>query len=350
MSIMAAMSVPNDPTAPAREPQVQQFPDNRGDDRYHDVLTEMAARTLAWEGPILIAAHVDPDGDALGSCLALARALRQLGKDATVVMEPPPYLAFLATEGELTGAKDELGPSTLVYALDAGESGRVWGVPLDEAAAVFNVDHHGTNDRFGALAVVEPSQAACAMLIKELVDELGAEWTVDIATPCLTGIITDTGNFRHGNTDREAFEAAGDLIDHGVEYAELTDRLQWRERSYFKLLGEVMRTVEFSLDDRLVTALVTEELRERAGGGDDDSDDFVGIIRYAQGALVAALIKERGGQVKVSVRTRGGVSAQRICLELGGGGHVAAAGATLDSTVDEALVALKAAAARELAR
>ena len=310
----------------------------------------MASRTLSWSGPIVVAAHVDPDGDALGSSLALMRALRQLGKQAEVVMEPPPYLQFLAEEGEVVGQLTELEPGTLVYALDSGEAPRVWGVPLDQAAEVFNVDHHGTNTRFGDLAVVEPSKAACAMLIKELIDLLGAQWSADLATPCLTGILTDTGNFRHSNTDRESLEMAGVLIDHGVDYARLTDRLQWRDKGYFPLLGSVMQTVRYDLDDLLVTAAVTDEMREALGASVDDSDDFVGLIRYAEGTKVAALFKQRGEEIKVSVRTRDGVSAQRICVELGGGGHVSAAGATLAGPMAEARARFIEAVKRELAR
>lgn len=310
----------------------------------------MASRTLSWSGPIVVAAHVDPDGDALGSSLALMRALRQLGKQAVVVMEPPPYLQFLAEEGEVVGQLTELEPGTLVYALDSGEAPRVWGVPLDQAAEVFNVDHHGTNTRFGDLAVVEPSKAACAMLIKELIDLLGAQWSADLATPCLTGILTDTGNFRHSNTGRESLEMAGVLIDHGVDYARLTDRLQWRDKGYFPLLGSVMQTVRYDLDDLLVTAAVTDEMREALGASVDDSDDFVGLIRYAEGTKVAALFKQRGEEIKVSVRTRDGVSAQRICVELGGGGHVSAAGATLAGPMAEARARFIEAVKRELAR
>lgn len=310
----------------------------------------MASRTRAWQGPIVLAAHVDPDGDALGSTLALMRALRQFGKQAHVVMEPPPYLRFLANDGEILGQLETLQPNTLVFALDSGEPQRVWGVPLDQAAAVFNIDHHGTNTRFGDLAVVEPSKAACAVLIKELIDLLGVTWNADLATPCLTGILTDTGNFRHANTGRESLEMAGVLIEHGVDYAALTDRLQWRDKAYFPLLGRVMQTVRYDLDDLLVTAYVTDEMRADLGGGEDDSDDFVGLIRYAEGTKVAALLKQRGDDVKVSVRARDGVSAQRICLELGGGGHVSAAGATLEGPIEDARERFVAAVARELAR
>ena len=112
------------------------------------------------------------------------------------------------------------------------------------------------------------------------IDELGVEFTPRIATPCLAGILTDTGNFRYGNTNREVLETAGYLIDKGVAYVDLTDRLQWRHPTYFRTLGKVMDTVHFELDGELVIAHFTAAMRTGAGAADDDSDDFVGIIRY----------------------------------------------------------------------
>lgn len=321
---------------------------NRGDDRYAEVLAEMAERARAWAGPIVVVAHVDPDGDALGSALALSRALRKLGKDVIVPLQPPAYLAFLAEPGELAPPLATLPDGALLFVLDAGDTNRVAGAPVSGAAALFNVDHHGTNSRFGDLAVVEPAKAATAVLMKELVDALGVEWTVDLATPCLTGILTDTGTFRFGNTNMEALTTAGQLIEVGVDYGELTDRLQWRHPDYFRLLAKVMATVKFAEQGQLVYAVLSEAMRGESP--DDDSDDFVGVIRYAEGARVAVLLKERGATVKLSVRARAGASAQRICLSLGGGGHVAAAGATVTGTLAQAEAAMLAAVREELER
>ncbi|HLV10909.1 MAG TPA: DHH family phosphoesterase [Trueperaceae bacterium] len=326
-------------------------PDNSPDPAYRDKLREAARVARAWEGPVVVLTHVDPDGDAIGSVLAVGRALRALGKDVTVAATPPRYLRFLAAEGELVPAVPAHRPGTLLFVLDVADKPRVAGGPVDGAAFTVNIDHHGTNDRFGDIAVVQPSKAATALLVKELVEELGVAWTPAIATACLTGILTDTGNFRFANTSREALEAAGELLDHGVDYVWLTDRLQWRHPDYFQTLGKVMETVRFDLGGKLVTARYTAAMRASTGEEDDDSDDFVGIIRYAEGVLVAALLKERGPDVKVSVRTRDGVSAQAICVELGGGGHVAAAGATLPGAdLDTAERRLLEAVRRELER
>ncbi len=326
-------------------------PDNRPDPNYREKLVEVASKARGWDGPIVILTHVDPDGDAIGSSLALSRALRSLGKDVTFATTPPRYLRFLPEVGEHVDEIDVLPPNTLLFVLDVADKPRVAGGPVEGAEFVVNIDHHGTNDRFGDIAVVQPSKAATALLIKELIDMLGVPWTPEIATPCLTGIITDTGNFRFGNTSREVLEVAGELLDHGVDYVGLTDRLQWRHPDYFRTLGKVMETVRFELGGLLVMARYTSDMQASTGLDADDSDDFVGLIRYAEGVLVAAILKERGDDVKVSVRTRGGVSAQAICVELGGGGHVAAAGATIRGVdMDEAQRRLLVAARHELER
>lgn len=321
-----------------------------GDAGYREALADIGRALSGWHGPIVLVSHVDPDGDAFGSTLALKRALERLGKRTVLPLTPPRFLAFLADENELSEPLTALPARCLLVVLDAADRQRAVGAPLAGAAMTINIDHHGTNERFGDLALVEPRKAATALIVKDLLDAMRFEWTVDVATPCLTGILTDTGNFRHANTDRAALEAAGQLIDVGVPYAELTDRLQWRHPDYFRMLAEVMATIDFHLDGRLVTARMTNAMRQRIGESDDDSDDFVGLIRYAEGTKVAALLKERDEGVKLSVRSRDGVSAQAICMELGGGGHVVAAGATVRGDMDEALRLLKAATARELDR
>jgi phosphoesterase RecJ-like protein len=324
--------------------------DNLGDPDYSDKLQRIATKLRDWQGPVVIVSHVDPDGDALGSSLALKRALESLGKQVTLPLEPPRYLAFLADDGELSPPLAALPAGALVAVLDVADEPRVEGAQLAGAAFIINVDHHGTNSRFGDLALVEPAKAATAQIVKEIIDAMEVDWSSRIATPCLTGILTDTGNFRYANTDPETLKTASDLIATGVDYAFLTDRLQWRHRDYYRMLGLVMATIEFPLDGKVVLAGLTEEMRDEVPTSEDDSDDFVGLIRYVEGSKVAVFLKESDGHTKVSVRTRNGVSAQAICLELGGGGHVAAAGAKLEGPLPAARERVLEAAKRELER
>ena len=322
--------------------------DNRGEADYDAKVRSVAQALKRHQGPIVVVGHVDPDGDALGSTLTLKRALEALGKDVTLPMEPPRFLQFLVEPGELSPPLEALPDDALLAVLDVAERSRIEGAPGVGAAVTVNVDHHGTNERFGDVALVEPGKAATAQIVKDVVEALGVPWTQELATPCLTGILTDTGNFRYANTDGGVLQAAGELIDAGVAYAALTDRLQWRPPSWYTMLGRVMDTVSFPCGGLCVTAEITEAMREEIGKQDEESNDFIGTIRYAEGTYAAVLFKESDGAVKVSVRTRDGVSAQAICLELGGGGHVAAAGAKLPGPLTDAKRKVLDAVAREL--
>jgi bifunctional oligoribonuclease and PAP phosphatase NrnA len=319
----------------ADETPVRSTGDNRGEADYDAKVRAVAEALRSHDGPFVLISHVDPDGDAFGSTLALKRALDALGKTTVLPLTPPRFLAFLARDGELSEPLDVLPDGTLLAVLDVDIGGRAIGAPLEGARTVVNIDHHGTNDRSGDVSLVEPGKAATAVIVKDVIDALGVPWSEDIATPCLTGILTDTGTFRFANTTPGALRTAADLLRHGVAYAELTDRLQMRHPDYFRLLGRVMSTVAFPLGGLVVCAELTLAMREELGPSEDDSDDFVGAIRYAEGSVVALFLKERQDHTKISVRTRGGVSAQRICLALGGGGHVMAAGATVQACLDE---------------
>lgn len=300
---------------------------------YLETLTQMGSELRDWTGPIIIASHIDPDGDALGSVLTAKRALAKVGKESIAVVTPPAYLSFLAEPGELSEPLEQLPENTLLLVVDTALDYRVEGVDYTQAARVFNIDHHATNPRTGDLSVVEPAKGANAILMKEFVDILGVPWDAKLAEACLTGILTDTGFMRFGNTNAEVLEAVAMLLDQGVDYAWLTDQLQMRHPNYFKLLGMVMDTVQYHFDGKLVSVVLREEDRRRAQA--DESDDFVGVIRYAEGSYIAVMFREKGDSVKLSIRTRAPFSAQRIAVELGGGGHFAAAGATVRGELSE---------------
>ncbi|MCS7057716.1 MAG: bifunctional oligoribonuclease/PAP phosphatase NrnA [Meiothermus sp.] len=316
---------------------------NGPEPRYREKVHTVAGTLRELEGPIFIVSHVDPDGDAIGSSLGLYRALKALGKRAFWIADPPRYLRFLAREEEYSDPVERLPEGATLVVLDAAEPNRVAGAPVE--GFVINIDHHGTNPRFGYLSVVDPSKAATAQIVKDLIDALGVQWSPEIATPVLTGLITDTGNFRFANTTPEVLRAAAELVGYGVRLAELTDRLQWRPAGYFKALGAVLSTVEFHFGGLLVTAHLPPGLSV------EDSDDFVGFIRYAEGSQIAVFLREREEGVKLSIRSRGGVSAQAVAVRLGGGGHVPAAGATLRGvSLEEAYRRAKEAVREELER
>ena len=329
---------------------MKQYVDNTGESDYQGKLEEIAARLRSWEGPFVLVSHVEPDGDALGSTLALKRALDSLGKQTTLALTPPPFLAFLAEQGELSGPVKELPDDCLLCILDVADAPRVEGAPLEGAAFTVNIDHHGTNTRFGDLALVEPAKAATAQIVKDLIDTLGVSWSREIATPCLTGLITDTGSFRFANTDADVLRTAADLMEHGIDYPELADRLQWRPPGYYQLMARVLSTLNFPLNGKVALAWLTPETESEVTAETGDSDDYAGMIRYAEGTLLSVFLKSRPDHTKVSVRSRAGVSAQNICMELGGGGHVPAAGAKVMQDLETTKRLVLEATERELRR
>jgi phosphoesterase RecJ-like protein len=332
------------------------FVNNQGEADYQQKINLIAEKLFSWSGPVVLLSHVDPDGDALGSTLALKRALAALGKDTMLVLSAPKYLEFIAKPGELSPPIKRLPDNTLLAILDVAELNRSEGVPqevISNAAFSINLDHHGTNNRFGDLACVEPGKAATAQMVKDVVDALEKRlgqplWNADIATPCLTGILTDTGNFRFGNTSPEVLRDASELLKHDVAYTDLTDKLQLRHPDYFKMLGKVMGTVEFLLGGLVAVCHLDKKMIAEVGETSDDSSDYVGLIRYAEGVQVAIFLRERDDFTKISVRAQKGVSAQAICMALGGGGHVAAAGAKVKGDIAEARRQILAATEAEL--
>lgn len=332
---------------------------NQGETDYPGRVAEIARTLKAWPGPVVVATHIDPDGDALGGALALRRALVKLGKTVLLPADAPRYLDFLFRPGELSEPLTKLPADALVAVLDVDVGDRLAGVPVAGTAvtgAAFTVvlDHHGTSNRAGDLVCVEPGRAATAQIVKDVLDALDFAWTEAEATPCLTGLSSDTGGFRFGNTTPAVLRAAADLLAYGVPYAELNDRLQERRPDYYRMLGLVMSTVTFPLGGLAACVVLTQAMREAVGPTDDDSSDYVGLIRYAAGTVVALFLREEptpeGLKIKLSVRARPGVSAQAICVVLGGGGHVAAAGATMYEPLEVATARTLEAVSAELQR
>ncbi|MFC6591084.1 bifunctional oligoribonuclease/PAP phosphatase NrnA [Deinococcus lacus] len=308
---------------------------------------------LAHSGPVVVLAHENPDGDALGSVLGLSRALRALGKTVYAPLDPPRYLQFLPKEGELCAPLTEWPAGALAAVLDVDNNDpvRVAGADLSEFdGPVINIDHHGTNQRRATVSVVDPSQPATAQLLAELIDALGAEWTPEIATPLLLGLITDTGSFQFASTGPETFRTAARLVEYGGRLGWLNEQRAQNTPTYFYLLREVLGSLEFLHGGEVVLARVDQGMLQRAGAEWEDVEAYVGLLRSAEGSRLAVVAKDLGDRVKFSLRSKGGVSAQNVAVALGGGGHVPAAGATLEGSYPAARARLEAAIAAELER
>lgn len=320
---------------------------------YRQSLKDVAEKLLRHTGPFVVLAHENPDGDALGSVLGLSRALRHLGREVYAPMTLPRFLQFLPEEGELCEPLQTWPTNALAAVLDVdnNDHARVAGADISSfTGPVINVDHHGTNARKADALAVDPSQPAAALMVADLLDELQVEWSEPLATALMLGLITDTGNFSFNSVTPATFECAARLRRHGARLGWLNDQMRQNSRSYYFLLREVLGKMEFLYDGHVVLAHVTEDMLKRSGATWEDVDPYVSMLRNAEGAKLAVIVKDQHERVKLSLRSRMGLSAQNIAVALGGGGHVPAAGASLNEPYAQVRHKLEAAIEAELER
>ncbi len=289
-----------------------------------------------------LAAHQSPDGDTLGSCLALRAALRTLGKEATVVCPDavPAYLQFL------DGAKDVIGtdaiepPKDAVIYIDCGDHKRTGHLrtALESAPWQFCIDHHGTNPRESKDGDWVEEVSATGELILKLLKALRVPIDRGIATALYTAISTDTGNFSYSNTTPEAFRAAADLLGCGINLPEL-NRVLFREKPLrkVKLIAYTLAHMELSEDGRLNLCAIPESAIEACGASKEDCEGLIDCLRDIDTVEAACVLRESDGTVRVSMRSKRFCNVAEIAGRFGGGGHVRAAGCTLELPLDEAV-------------
>jgi phosphoesterase RecJ-like protein len=282
-----------------------------------------------------VTSHKNPDGDALGSLLGAARALAAGGRDV-VIAHPdgggvPDDIAFLLDESEtLHGVlPEDVGQRTLLT-LDCASEARLWdgGAPWG-AAQVVNVDHHHDNTRFGDLNIIAPAASSAAEVAYDLIRLAGLPVDSRCAEALYVGLITDTGNFTYGNTSPHAHRTAAELIDLGIDHAEIARRLyEEQPLGRIRLLGRAIERCRILMDGRLaVSDLRQEDFRELEAS---DTETIVEVLRSIEGVEAAALLRElEDGQFRASLRTsRPDVDVSLVARKEGGGGHRAAAGFT----------------------
>jgi bifunctional oligoribonuclease and PAP phosphatase NrnA len=287
----------------------------------------------------LLTTHENPDGDALGSLLAMHWILEQLGKDSLMYMSPDEFplpweYRNWTFDARLVGTPpDDVGERTIVF-LDCGNIDRM---PVDflqaEDLHILNIDHHHDNTRFGTVNHVCAVASSTAEIVWRLAKELGAEITPRIADALYTGLVTDTGRFMYENTTADAHRMAAELIEAGVQphqvYRRLYEDLPLRR---LHLLQRALASVERYDDGTITIAHLTKSDYEETGALETDSEGVVDHMRAVEGTAVAVLVREllseeREGMRKVSLRaTDARVDVSRLAREFRGGGHPQAAG------------------------
>jgi phosphoesterase RecJ-like protein len=307
----------------------------------------------------VISSHINPDGDAIGSELGLARFLRQLGKRVVVMnsTDTPDVLRFLDGDDEIH-VWGEPGARALLEGIDAaiivdvnnwehlGNIGRaLQALSIPRAC----IDHHqGEVEGFAETTVSDTSAAAVGLLILELIRAMNGRLTVDIADALYAAIITDTGTFRFSNTDARVLRAAADLADAGVSPSDV-HRKVFGSKSWGagRLLGPVLSTLESVAGGKLAVISATLEMANTAGATYDDMDGFVDLVRAIKGVELVAFFKETTeGDIKISLRSNGNVDANAIARRFGGGGHTMASGMRLQGPMQRAIDEFVSACAR----
>jgi phosphoesterase RecJ-like protein len=308
-----------------------------------DAAYDAAAAALRAAPRVVVAAHENPDGDAIGSLVGAVRGLRAGGIDAIGVRaaaaDLPREYRWLDDDGLSTTAP--AGTGWLLLAVDCGSASRI-AVPdgvREGSDLVIDLDHHHDNTRFGDINVVDDRAACSAMMVRELLARLDVTLTPDIATPLYVGLVTDTGRFQYSNTDARAFRAAAELVTLGVKPQEIFQHVfENVQASKLKLLARALGRIELRLEGRLAVTYVTRADIEETGADEASTDGVIDNLRAIHGVEVAAFIREtgEGPRYKVSMRSAGGVvDVSRIARASGGGGHTRAAGFASDLDRDE---------------
>jgi len=290
----------------------------------------------------LITTHVEPDGDAVGSTLAMWHALKAMNKEVVACLADPvpPIYRFLPGSREIL-SEVPLGFSPdCVIVLDCSElrrAGRILDEIDMETAVLMNIDHHNSNKKFGDFCIVEES-AATGELIYELLGDLKVPLTHDMGICVYTAILTDTGGFRYRNTTRRSLQIAAEIVGLGVnpgEIAEVACESYPLER--FQILGKALRNLQVSCDGKVADFFVTQKMFNGNGISPSIVEGFVNYPREIDGVLVSVFFREKAkGQYRVSLRSKGDADVSRVAQFFGGGGHRNAAGCLVEGDFETA--------------
>jgi phosphoesterase RecJ-like protein len=294
----------------------------------------------------LLTAHEGPDGDALGSLLAMHYLLTQLGKDSVMFLAAkefplPIEYRFLPLEEVFHEPPADMADRTIVF-LDCGNIDRM---PVDFLSSgendVINIDHHHDNTRFGDFNLVDVEASCTAEIVYHLARLLEAEVTPEMAAALYVGLITDTGNFMYDNTTARTHRIAAELIDAGVDVDDTYRRLyEHVPIEKLRLVARALDSVQRHCGERLAISHITSGDYEETGAGEEMTEGIIDHIRSLEGIKVAAVVRDlgSGGRAarKVSLRSSGGeVDVSAIARKSGGGGHKRAAGFSTDLDLDD---------------
>lgn len=312
-------------------------------DEYRKQLDEAKA-FIQSRDHFLIVSHVNPDGDAIGSTLAVGEMLQFLGKSFVMVNEGevPFKFAMLPRSGEILGynAGGNVAPRPdfdCVIAVDCADYQRIGLVKewFRADTPMLNIDHHPTNDGFGRVNLIRADAAATAEVLYDLATLLSVDWSKPLADCIYTGLLTDTGGFRYSNTTPRVLKIASEMLEYGVDGNDLADQLLERLTfSHVMVLQKALAALNFSEDKRIAWLSVSLQDVEDSHAENADLEGLVNYPRNIEGVEVGLLFKQiDGDKWKVSFRSAGMVDVAAVAKHFGGGGHIRAAGCAVNGTL-----------------
>jgi phosphoesterase RecJ-like protein len=309
---------------------------------------DQAAAAIAAAPSLALACHHTPDGDALGSMLALHHLALAAGKDSVASWPEPFEVAshydFLPGLDLVTKPADFPAEPDLMVTFDCGSLGRLaeLGGPARRARELIVVDHHATNDGYGSINVIDTEAAASAVVVRHLLDRLGWKLTREAAQCLYTGLVCDTGRFQYESTTPDVFSLAGELSGFDLPIASMNRQLFEEHRlAYLRLAGVALQRAEYDGDRRFVATWITAADLAEHGVGLEETEGLIDLLRRASEADISAVLKESPDGTKVSLRAVTDYDVGQLAIDFGGGGHKAAAGFVSPLPVRELLDALR---------
>lgn len=297
---------------------------------------------------VMITSHENPDGDAIGSMLALGLGIEQTGKEVVYYNKDgvPETLRFLPHSERVVNSLDAVeGTFDLVFAVDCTGTNRAGSefedfLKTGRCGKVVIMDHHQTNNSSADFHLLDPHSSSTGIIVYSVLKRLPVEITRDIADNIYTTIIGDTGSFRYSNTNPDTFRVAAELVERGADPARISEALFENEPlRKLKLISLALPTLEVSGDNKLASVYVDKGMFDRSGARREDTEGIVNIPRSIKGVEVAVFFREEAGNDrslwKVSFRSKGQVDVAKIAESFGGGGHYRAAGCSLAGDLGE---------------
>lgn len=281
----------------------------------------------------LLTSHERPDGDSVGSELALAFALEALGKQVQLVNADPAPVPFKGFPGidRVRVAREAQGDFDAVIVLECGDLART-GVGGLDRYRIINIDHHIGNTEYGAVNWFDPGAAACAEMVVSIIDALGVPFTREIATHVYLGILTDTGAFHHSHISARTFDICRRAVLAGVSPAAMAhDVYDTANIGRLKLLGSLLDHMRLEADGQLAVLYFDDAMLTELNATHDDTEGLINVPLTASTISTVALLKGQNGasQLRVSLRSKGNIDVRSVALQFGGGGHFNAAGCSV---------------------